>query len=256
MKKYSLVEQEVNGEKVELIEFYDEHTYKVADKYYPSISKKLGIIDKGYGFHQWERQVGMQADEIMARAAESGTKIHNAIEYILLGNDLEADDQNFNFTLQEWKKVLSFVEWWNYYGFKPLYIEQIVYDLDLETAGKLDLIAEREGMQYVIDFKTGNDLYDSYNQQVQFYKNCSVKLGLVKEDAIPMLVHIGSKHKKIDEKKLQGVNVGCSVIEQEIANKKLSVAISAWDLHNQDWKAPTLIYPKQIKLNNVLKSME
>lgn len=252
MKKYNVVEQEVNGQLVELIEFYDEHTYKIGDKYLPSISKKLGIIDKGYGFHQWERQVGMNADEIMNRASESGTKLHNAIESALIGNEINADDPEYNFTREEWIKFLKFTEWWNYYGFKPLKLEQIVWDEELGTAGKLDCIAERDGKVYVIDWKSGG-IYDSYHEQVLFYKRSAVKLGLCPDDAIPMLVQIGTSHKKIDEKKLQGVGIGCYQIDEEDVLPKLLSSITAWDLRNKDWEAPILTYPIKAKLNNVLE---
>lgn len=252
MKKYNVVEQEVNGHKVELIEFYDEHTYKIGDKYYPSISKKLGIIDKGYGFHQWERQVGLQADIIMNRASESGTKIHNAIESALMGNEIKADDPEYNFTKEEWVKFLAWANWWNYYGFKVLKLEQIVWDEELGTAGKLDCIAEREGKTYTFDWKTGG-IYDSYYEQVLFYNNSAIKLGLCPADSIPALVQIGSSHRKFDDKKLQGISVGVSIVDIEDTLPKLKSSIVAWDLRNKDWEVPTLTYPITIKLNNVLE---
>lgn len=252
MKKYNVIEQEFNGQKVELIEFYDEHVYKIGDKYYPSISKKLSIIDKGYGFHTWERQVGLQADEIMTRAAESGTKVHNAIESALMGNDIKADDPEYNFTKQEWVKFLQWATWWNHYGFKPLKIEQIVWSEILQTAGKLDCIAEREGKVYVFDWKTGG-IYDSYYEQVLFYKSCAAKLGLCPEESIPCLVNVGSSHKKIDEKKLQGVGVGVYEIDPLETSPKLNSSIIAWNVRNQDWTPLTLQYPISVKINNVLE---
>ena len=252
MKKYQVTSQEINGQIVDLIEFYDEHTYKIVDKYYPSISKKLGIIDKGYGYHQWERQVGLNADILMNRASESGTKIHNAIESALLGNEIKADDLEYNFTKEEWVKFLAFCEWWNFYGFKVLKLEQIVWDETLGTAGKLDCIAEREGKVYVFDWKTGG-IYDSYHEQVLFYKHCAVKLGLCPEDSIPALVEIGSSHRKFDDKKLQGIKVGVHMVDQEDTMPKLISSITAWDLRNKNWQPPILQYPITVKLNNVLE---
>lgn len=273
MKKYQVTSQEINGQIVDLIEFYDEHTYKIVDKYYPSISKKLGIIDKGYGYHQWERQVGLNADILMNRASESGTKIHNAIESALLGNEIKADDPEYNFTKEEWVKFLAFCEWWNFYGFKVLKLEQIVWDEELGTAGKLDCIAYRDivltdkkgepikddngyviedRIIYVFDWKTGG-IYDSYHEQVLFYKHCAVKLGLCPEDSIPALVEIGSSHRKFDDKKLQGIKVGVHIVDQDDTMPKLISSITAWDLRNKDWQPPILQYPITVKLNNVLE---
>lgn len=252
MNKFNLVKQVIGDQEVELIEFYDEHVYKIGDTYFPSISKKLSIIDKGYGFHQWERQVGMQANQIMEDAADAGNRIHNAIEMALIGSDIAADDSIFNFKRQDWYKFTQWATWWDYYGFKPLAIEQIVYDSELGTAGKLDCIAERDGKVYVMDWKTGG-IYDSYYEQVLFYKDSAVKLGLIPEDAIACLINVGSSHKKIDDKKLQGVGVGVTIIDDADTRPKLLSSIKSWDLRNPDWKPPTLVYPRQVRVKNVLK---
>ena len=56
--------------------------------------------------------------------------------------------------------------------FKPLISEQaLFYESDYKYAGRLDLIAEIEGLTYLIDFKTGN-YYVEYDSQVAGGYNC------------------------------------------------------------------------------------
>lgn len=249
---YKVYKQTVNGQEVELVEYLDEHWYKIGDQYYPSISKKLGIIDKGYGFIKWNQQVGMNAPLILEEASERGNLIHNAIESNLMGNEVTCEQFKRK---ADWEDFNLWADWWDYYGFKPKFIEQIVWDDELRTAGKLDCIAEREGKFYVFDWKSGN-IYDSYYEQLLFYWNCSVKMGLVPKESEIYLVQIGSDHKKIDEKKLQGVGVGLKKVVPEEISELLASSLRAFDLRNPEIKPPHLVFPARRQVKNILKGGE
>ena len=89
------------------INFLDERYYKYSEGiYFPSVTTVLDIYPKGYGFIQWLKDLGNNADEVLKRAGESGSKIHDAIETYLKGGEVLWDDEIYD--LSEWKQINTF----------------------------------------------------------------------------------------------------------------------------------------------------
>ena len=68
----------------------DERFYqskKLPGVYFPGVTTILEAYYRGYGFNEWLKQVGLNADEILKRASEEGSLIHNTIYDYLSGKE-------------------------------------------------------------------------------------------------------------------------------------------------------------------------
>lgn len=165
------------------IDFLDERFYVVDEEkqiFYPSVTHVLSVIDKGFGFNQWLQDVGANAKFIAERAAESGTKIHNAIETLISGEEIQWDDKAYN--LEEWLGILKFKEF--YETFKPeiLACEARVISNKFKYAGRIDIVCKLQGFVWIIDIKTGNGLYDSHDLQIASYRSAWNEQSDIKAD--------------------------------------------------------------------------
>lgn len=177
-----------------LIEYFNSHYYRVTEegktRFIPSVTTKLGIVDKP-NLARWRGDLGnREADFRMYEAAERGKRIHWAYATALKGGAVVYDPwQNPVYTeegLAELKKEHSNVvilrtqeEQWDicklaeqFKRLDPevLGVEQTVYDLDANDAGTIDnVLAILEGNYmisgsrplhipggiYINDLKTG-----------------------------------------------------------------------------------------------------
>lgn len=91
-------------------------------------------------------------------AARSGTRLHETAEAIIRGEappyEPESEEERANFSaawgfIQRMRGEL---------GFEILDVEQIVFSPHLRIAGTVDLIARRDGMIWVMDWKTNREI--------------------------------------------------------------------------------------------------
>ena len=80
----------VHNPEINQITFLDERYYQdgESDNYYPSVNTVLDVYPKGYGFQQWLKDLGSNSDEVLRRAGEQGTNVHNAIQSFLDGQEV------------------------------------------------------------------------------------------------------------------------------------------------------------------------
>lgn len=152
----------------EQINFLDERFYQLGDKYYPSVTTILDVWPKGHGFNQWLKDLGMNADAVVQRAADSGSKVHDAIHRALEGEELEWDDKTYN--LEEWQFILKFQDFWSTYTPELLGSEVTLINEKLGFAGSCDLVIKFNDQIWLIDLKTSNALHSSYELQVAAYR--------------------------------------------------------------------------------------
>ena len=160
------------------VSFLDERFYAIVDGdktiFYPSVTSVLSLYPKGPAFDQWVRDMGNSADEVARRAAESGSKVHNAIERLIKGEEIVWNDSEFN--LIEWQGILKYVEFNE--RFKPNIIasETVVYSMEYKYAGQLDIVCEIDNVRWLIDLKFGNAIYETYWFQLAAYKEAWLEL--------------------------------------------------------------------------------
>ncbi len=156
----------------------DKRFYKVTKpsglvSYYPSVTTILqGVkIHNSYLAAWREEQIELYgiegANSNLSETQRRGTNVHKAIELWNSGKDL--DWKADGYTQDEWMRVCKYMLW--HEETQPVYEaqEQLVYSDKLGFAGTYDGIVEIDGGRYIIDFKTGKDIYDNYRIQASAY---------------------------------------------------------------------------------------
>lgn len=155
------------------ITFLDERYYTHDNiTFYPSVTTILDVYPKGFGFTQWLKDLGSNADEVVKRASNTGSKVHDMIDIYLSGEKIswvnEAGETLY--TLEEWLMFLKFVEFYNTYKPSIIIHEESLLDEKLGFGGTLDLVCRIENQTWLIDYKTGNGHYKSHELQISAYR--------------------------------------------------------------------------------------
>jgi len=235
------------------ITFLDERFYfnKKSGKYQPSITTYLQIYPKGFGFNQWLKDLGNNADQVLERAQIQGTNIHEAINALNKGEVLSwTTGEKENYTLQEWLMILKYEEFYRTY--KPRVIESeisLVSD-ELEVGGTLDLICELNGEIWYIDHKSGKSIFKTNKIQL------AAGLKLWNSQRKEQITRIGCLHLQAQTrgpdksgKKIQGK--GWKVDEADKPDelyKLFKHTQVIWKEENPNPKPKDVVYPDTIKL--------
>jgi genome maintenance exonuclease 1 len=144
--------------------------YKTPEgNYYPSITSVLGAKEKPH-LDQWRKMLGNEnADKETARCADRGTAIHLMAEKYLNNEEGFTTDQPIEYIklFNQLKLALKRIN--------NIRIQEIpLYSDTLMVAGRVDCIAEFDGVLSVIDFKTSNNnktdsMIEDYFLQETFY---------------------------------------------------------------------------------------
>ena len=115
---------------------------------YPSITTVLSILNEEE-LAAWRKRVGdAEANKIGNRAAARGTQVHNIIEKYLLNEDITDFLPHVRQSLGNLRPILN-----RLIG-RIFGLEAPLYSRYLGLAGRVDCVAEWEGVPSIIDFKT------------------------------------------------------------------------------------------------------
>ena len=161
--------------KAQQVNVLDERFYTLDNKtFYPSVTTVLQTYPKGSFFEQWLMDTGRTAETIKREAGIQGTNVHDAIERYLKGAELRliGDDGEEYFTLNEWKMICKFMDFFSYEGInrETLEVEQILFSKTMKLGGTGDLVCEIDNERWFIDYKTSNALHKTYRIQLAVYK--------------------------------------------------------------------------------------
>lgn len=159
----------------------------------PSVTWIAQSYPKGIGYFKWLAEKGWdEAEAIKTQAGDKGTKVHLAIEDVLLGNEVRIDskypnkttEQMEELTIEECDAILSFISWkeemekeWT---IETLASEVAVFSVKNNYAGTIDWIVKlthketAEVRVLIIDFKTSQQVWQSHGIQVNAYKESIV----------------------------------------------------------------------------------
>lgn len=154
------------------ITFLDSRVYEKDSKtYYPSVTTVLQYMPKNKFFENWIKDVGHNSDIIKRKAGNEGTQVHTAVESLINGERVEwlNDYGKANYSLQVWRMILKFVEFWKAAKPKVIHCEQFVYSDKHKYAGTADLIVEIDGEVWLLDVKTSNSLHKVHELQLAAY---------------------------------------------------------------------------------------
>ena len=164
---------EVSTKNINKKRFYDTPT-----GFYPSITTVLGVRkEKKEGLRLWRERVGNDvANHIMRTAAGRGTAVHHMCEDFLNNKDVIKEDQKF-------------LPWCLFSQLKPtleksinnIYAQECgLWSEKYRVAGRVDCIAEWNGVPSIIDFKTSrSERKDDYN--FEYYMQASAYAEMFEE---------------------------------------------------------------------------
>jgi len=248
----------VHNSDIEQITFMDERFYfdEESKMYYPSATTILDVYPKGYGYNQWLKDLGSNADQVMKRAGDQGTKIHNAIQSFIAGNELKwTENDKDNFTIEEWLMILKFYDFWKTYQPQVIACEESLVSDSLEFGGTLDLVCKLNIDEYkevwYIDWKSGNAIHKSNKIQASAYQQL---WNSIKEQKIVRLacMHLQATTRGADKtgKQIQGMGWKLDEVEDPDRMFKLfQHAHIIWNEENPNPIPKNMAYPDRIRLN-------
>ena len=172
-------------------------------RFVPSVTWIAGFYPKGIGFYKWLADKGWdEAEAIKSAAGDKGSKVHQTIVDLLdeinpqikeeEKKRIKIDSQYLNpttgqmeeLTLGEWECIISFVQWFKESKPEVIHREIVIWNEDYGYAGTIDFVAKINNQLWIIDFKTGQNIWAEHELQISAYKHAypteePVKLGLL-----------------------------------------------------------------------------
>jgi len=186
----------------------DEHWYQSAksDKWLPSVTTLLEAYPKGSAYVMWLKNVGMNASQILKEAGEIGSNVHNAIDQFVKSGELNYLGENYKelFKWEEWELICKAMEFFTIY--KP---EVIVHEFsfasdELGYGGTIDMVCKINNEVWLIDYKSGNSVYESHFLQMAAYKKAWELLNPTVKIQNCGLLHLKSNTRKEIKDSIQG----------------------------------------------------
>jgi hypothetical protein len=234
------------------INVLDIRFYRRNNKYYPSVSSILNYFPKNQYFHSWLKDVGHNSDIIAQKAAQEGTQVHNAIEAFLNGENIQWIDEygNAKYSLEIWKMILKFAEFWNTYKPELIASEYHLFSDKHEYAGTADLVVRLKEKLWLLDIKTSNSLHTSYDLQLASYAKAwnETHDEHIEKTGIMWLKAATRGEGKKD--KIQGKGWELKIIDDIDKNFDMFLKIyDIYKLENPDSEPAFLTLPTSIKLD-------
>jgi hypothetical protein len=147
---------------------------------YASVTTVLDEIKVDKFLEMWKEKNGAEAvNQVLRRASESGTKVHNAIETLceqrMNGEEptifLQDEFGRLNFLEIEWQGIMRFTDFFNTYVDEVIMNESRLKSKRLKIAGTVDNVyLLKDGRKIIADTKFANNLSDKYSAQTWAYR--------------------------------------------------------------------------------------
>lgn len=244
----------IHNNDIEQITFLDERYYldENTGTYFPSVNTVLDVYPKGYGYIQWLKDLGSNSEEVLKRAGEQGSRIHDAIDRLLNGEELKwTEEEKDNFSLDEWMMILRFFEFYKTYKPEVLAVETSLVDAELGYGGTLDLVCRIDNEIWYIDWKSGSAVYKTNKIQASAYQQLWNKQHLLKKITRLGCMHLRAQTRGADKtgKTMQGLGWKLDEVEDpDHLYKLFGHAQAIWKEENPNPKPKNMVYPDRIKL--------
>jgi hypothetical protein len=143
--------------------------YKLADdSRVPGCTTICGILDKP-ALLEWANRIGLQGIEMRRYVddkADIGTLAHDMIVCHLKEETCDTSDYSKNQIEQAENAMLSFLEWEKGHEIKLCFAEKPFVSETYRYGGMIDVYAVVDGVEELIDFKTGSGIYPEHILQV------------------------------------------------------------------------------------------
>jgi len=152
---------------------------------YPSATTVLGVLSRD-GIAAWRKRVGEEeANKISNKASTRGTKIHSLTESYLKNEDLEEAYTTTKASLLDVEMFKKFKPVLDPIG--DIHCQELaLYSDHLRMAGRVDCIAEYNGLRAVIDFKTSGKLKKKEHISSYFMQTAAYAIMYEERTGIPV----------------------------------------------------------------------
>lgn len=237
------------------INFLDERFYesgKRKDIFYPGATTILNMWNKP-GLDKWKKEVGMQVDIILEKAATQGSNVHELVETFNKGAEVNLldKDKKEQYTSLEWIMFCRYLEFFKRYKPGILAVEQKLASDKYMFGGQVDLLCKINAETWLIDHKTGQHYEDNFFQIVSYAQ-------LVAEHGIKIdrmgVLYLNARTKT--EREYQGVGWQLKELPADKINwawSRFRNCQDQWMMHNaknkdgQEW-TPQDGYTKEVIL--------
>lgn len=238
---------------VKQISFLDTRFYTVGALTFPSVTTVLSAYPKSDHFLNWLKNNGRHSDIIVNELAKVGTQVHNGIENVLNGEELDAFSGKYS--REVWELINNGIRFIKSHNVKPLFVERRVICPEVGTGGTIDLIAEivnPEGITetWLLDWKTSTAVFNTHKiQQATYFKiwnSQAEAYGLPKIDRVG-LIHLRANPRKAEFLSGRGFKV------HEVKNldhyfKLFELTYQLWAEENKRTKPDNIYLPAKISL--------
>jgi len=238
-----------------IIEWHNEHAYSNNNEtYFPSVTTILGIIAKGEHLIKWYQTNGLNANYLMREAQDFGKKIHRLTEEFDTNLDKPINVREYNadgkvvfeHDNRTWEFLSRYIDFRKRFPIKILAIEQSLCSETLKVGGTIDRVFELNGERYLVDLKTGPNIYKEYSLQLYAYK-------LLWDEFFPnygidkiAIMHLDSGTHSFGKKDdIQGYGWKLKTIPLDIPylKKGWDASFNLFDWDSPDWKPFFQKYP-------------
>jgi len=174
-------------------------------QFIPSVTWITGYVYKGIGFYKWLAKTGWnEAEAIKEEAGDKGTKVHNAIEQLILGAEVKMEDKYYSKLTEkdeelnpdEYGAILSFQDWFNTTKPEPIMQESTVISKKHNFAGTVDFVGKIDGDIWIVDWKTSQYVWPSMEAQLSAYKRGLQEQGRNVDKVRLAVLQVGYKRNK------------------------------------------------------------
>lgn len=252
LKEHKKSKLDFNAE-LKQVNFLDSRVYRKEEGiYYPSVTSILQYMPKNRFFENWLKDVGHNSDIIKNRAAKEGTQVHEAVEDLVEGKEVnwlnEYGKANYNELV--WSMILKFADFWKTHNPKLISSEDFTWSDEHKYAGTADLVVEMDGETWLLDVKTSNSLHKTYDLQLAAYAKSIEETRGIKIDRTGIIwlkAHTRGTSKK--EGVYQGKGWQIKVVDEIDKNFDLFMTIyKLYKLENPKIEPRYKSYPTSVKL--------
>lgn len=228
----------------------DEHWYKGAnDTWLPSVTTFLDAYPKGAAYKMWLKQVGMNADQILKEAAEIGSNVHSAIDqYVKVGFVSYLSENGAElWKWEEWVLICKAMEFFTNHKPEIIAHEFSFASDELGFGGTIDMICKLNNQIWLIDYKSGNAVYESHALQIAAYAKAWNLLNPQYTVERTGILHLKADTKKEIEGKVQGKGWKLHEASIDESFEYFQYCQKLWHKANPNAQPKILEYPLSFK---------
>lgn len=235
------------------VNFLDRRVYKRDEGvYYPSVTTILQYMPKNKFFDNWLKDVGHNADLILAKAGKEGTQVHEAAEALIKGEEVTWMDDygKAKYSQLVWGMIIKFYDFWKTVKPELIFTEEFTYSDTHKYAGTADLLVRINGEVWLLDIKTSNSLHRAYDMQLAAYAKSIEEVKGIKVDRTGIIwLKASTRGPSKKEGTFQGKGWQVKVIDKIEENFDLFMTVyKLYKLDNPETKPVFKEYPTVLKL--------